>query len=82
MNVIIGKSAIKDFKKINEPYKSTIKEKIKTLQNFPDTQQIKQLKNHDPKYRLRVGDYRILFNVSDGEITVARIRHRKESYYS
>jgi len=80
MKVIIAKSAIKDFKKINEPYKSTIKEKIKTLENFPDTQQIKQLKNHNPKYRLRVGDYRILFDVTEGEIRVARIRHRKESY--
>ena len=80
MNVIITKSAVKDFNKINEPYKSTIKEKIKTLENFPDIQQIKQLKNHDPKYRMRVGNYRILFDVTDGEIRVARIRHRKESY--
>ncbi len=80
MNVIITESAIKDFKKINEPYSSTIKEKIKALENFPNTQQIKQLKNHDPKYRMRVGDYRILFNVTDGEVRVARIRHRKDSY--
>ena len=80
MNVIITKSAVKDFKKINDPYRNTIKEKIKTLENFPNTLQIKQLKNHDPKYRMRVGDYRILFDVTDGEIRVARIRHRKESY--
>ena len=56
-NVIIAKSAVKDFKKINDPYRSTIKEKIKTMENFPNTQQTKQLKNHDPKYRMRVGDY-------------------------
>ena len=80
MNVVVSKSAVKDFKKINDPHKSTIKEKIKTLEHFPNTQQIKQLKNHDPKYRMRVGDYRILFDVTDGEIRVARIRHRKESY--
>jgi len=80
MNVIITKSAVKDFKKINDPHRSTIKEKIKTLENFPNTQQIKQLKNHNPKYRMRVGDYRVLFDITDGEIRVARIRHRKESY--
>lgn len=80
MNVLISKSAVKDFKKINEPYKSTIKEKIKGLENFPDTLQVKQLKNYSPKYRLRVGDYRILFDVTDGEVRVARISHRRESY--
>ena len=80
MEVIVTRSAVKDFKKINEPYKSKIKEKVASLQYFPDIQQIKQLKNHDPKYRLRVGDYRILFDVTDGVVRVARIRHRKESY--
>ena len=80
MNVLIRKSAIKDFKKINEPHKSTIKEKIKTLEDFPNIQNIKHLTNHDPKYRLRVGSYRILFDVTETEVIVARIRHRQESY--
>lgn len=80
MEVVIKKSAVKDFKKINEPYKSTIKAKIQSLESFPDIQQIKQLKNHDPKYRLRVGDYRILFDVTQTQVIVARILHRKESY--
>lgn len=31
-------------------------------------------------YRIRVGDYRILFEFSPEVITVYKIRHRKDSY--
>ncbi|MHB8860172.1 MAG: type II toxin-antitoxin system RelE family toxin [Minisyncoccota bacterium] len=31
-------------------------------------------------YRLRVGDYRILFEFSPNVITVHKIRHRKDAY--
>ena len=34
----------------------------------------------DPPYRLRVGNYRVLFDIEDNTITVYRVRHRKESY--
>lgn len=34
----------------------------------------------DADYRWRVGDYRILFDVKDGLITIVRIQHRREVY--
>ena len=80
MKVEIRKSAVKDFKKIAEPYKSKIKEKIAELENFPNVANIKKLTNHTPVYRLRVGDYRVLFDVFDDHIEIATIKHRKESY--
>lgn len=36
--------------------------------------------NFEPAYRLRVGDYRILFDINDDTIEIGRILHRKESY--
>jgi len=80
MRVEVRKSAVKDFKKISEPYKSKIKEKIALLEKFPELPNIKKLTNHTPSYRLRVGDYRILFDVYSDHIEVAAIKHRKESY--
>ena len=80
MRVKIRKGAVKDFKKIPEPHKSKIKEKITLLERFPELPNIKKLTNHTPAYRLRVGDYRILFDVYEDKIEVAAIRHRKESY--
>lgn len=41
---------------------------------------IKKLTNHTPEYRLRVGDYRVLFEKEGDTIVVYKIKHRKESY--
>ena len=80
MKVVVRKSAAKDIEKIAEPHKTKIKLQIQQLQNFPDVPNIKKLKNHQPVFRLRVGDYRVLFDVEDDLIIVARIKHRKEAY--
>ena len=80
MQIEIRKSAIKDLKQISEPYKTTIHNKILELKNFPHLQNIKKLTNFEPAYRLRVGDYRVLFDVENELIIVGRVLHRKESY--
>jgi mRNA interferase RelE/StbE len=41
---------------------------------------VKKLANHTPEYRLRIGDYRVLFEVSDDNIIVYRVKHRKDAY--
>jgi len=80
MKITIRQSAIKDLKKINEPFKSKIKKEILNLKNFPNVKNIKKLVNFEPSYRLRIGDYRVLFDVENSEIVIGRILHRKDSY--
>jgi len=80
MRIEIRKSAIKDLQKINEPFKSKLHEKIISLKNFPDVSNIKKLTNFEPAYRLRVGDYRVLFDVVEDVIFIGRVLHRQESY--
>ena len=80
MQIEIRKSAIKDLKQISEPYKTTIHNKVLELKNFPNLQNIKKLTNFEPAYRLRVGDYRDLFDVEKELIIIGRVLHRKESY--
>jgi len=41
---------------------------------------VKRLTNFTPEYRLRVGDYRVLFETEKKKIMIYRIRHRKEAY--
>ena len=41
---------------------------------------IKRLKDFDPAWRLRMGDYRILFDVDGREIIIRRIKHRRQAY--
>lgn len=41
---------------------------------------IKRLTNFTPEYRLRVGDWRVLFEIEEQTIIVYRIVHRREAY--
>ncbi|MEK6675001.1 MAG: type II toxin-antitoxin system RelE/ParE family toxin [Planctomycetota bacterium] len=41
---------------------------------------VKRLTNMTPASRLRVGDYRVLFEVEGDRIVVYRVRHRREAY--
>lgn len=42
---------------------------------------VKKLTNHTPEYRLRVGDYRVLFEIDGTDrVSVYRIMHRREAY--
>jgi mRNA interferase RelE/StbE len=41
---------------------------------------IKRLQNADCGYRLRMGDYRILFDVHQNEILIQRVGDRKDVY--
>ena len=80
MRIELRKSAIKDLKNISEPYKTKLHNKILELQKFPNLQNIKKLTNFEPAYRLRVGNYRILFDVINDIIIIGRVLHRQNSY--
>jgi mRNA interferase RelE/StbE len=80
MKIEIRKSAVKDLKHISNPFKSKIHEKILELQYFPNVTNIKKLTNFEPSYRLRVGNYRILFDVFNDTVIIGRVLHRKEAY--
>ena len=82
MKIEIRKQAIKDLKSISEPFKSTLHNKILRLKDFPNVPNIKRLTNFEPAYRLRVGDYRVLFDVVDDIVVIGRVLHRKKSYTS
>jgi len=41
---------------------------------------VKCLTDFTPEYRLRIGDYRVLFEIEGKTIIIYRIRHRREAY--
>lgn len=53
--------------------------KIEGLQNNL-AGDVKKLTGTTPEYRLRVGDYRVLFEIEGAKVVIYRVRHRREAY--
>lgn len=79
--ITLKKRAIKALQKINEPFYSNIKSAIYSLADNPRPQGYKKLRNRDG-YRIRVGNYRIIYDIFDKEllIDVIDLGHRKDIY--
>lgn len=43
---------------------------VAAIERLPDGEDIKKLKGHDNLLRLRVGDYRIIYGVDNGQLVV------------
>ena len=77
----IKKPAAKELEKIAQKDRIRIIEKIRSLSSDPKPVGSKKLSG-DNKYRLRQGDYRILYEIFKSTITivVVRIAHRRDVY--
>lgn len=71
--------AVKDFKKLPPDIQKRVSSKIATMQDNLQGD-IKKLTNFEPEYRLRVGDYRVLFEIEDNNLIIYRIKHRRSAY--
>lgn len=75
----IRPKAVKDLRSVDQAIASRILKAIRALENDL-AGDVKKLKEFDPAYRLRVGEYRVLFDVVSNHIEIYRIRHRSEVY--
>jgi mRNA interferase RelE/StbE len=71
--------AVKDMEAIVAITRSRILNRIEEMRDNLRGD-IKRLTKSTFEYRLRVGDYRILFEVNGGKIIIYRIRNRREAY--
>ena len=71
--------AVKDLKALPLETGRRIMDKIEGLKNDLSGD-VKHLTAHTPEYRLRVGDYRVLFEVERQTVMIYRIVHRREAY--
>ncbi len=79
--VVIEKLAQKQLAKISPPYYQNIVEALQNLAINPRPHGYKKLKGR-PGFRIRVADYRIIYNTKDNILTVfvLTIGHRKDMY--
>jgi mRNA interferase RelE/StbE len=71
--------AFKDMKAIPKKDAESILFKIEGLRDHLRGD-VKRLKNFVPKYRLRAGIYRVLFETEGYTVVIYRILHRRKSY--
>jgi mRNA interferase RelE/StbE len=71
--------ALKDLRRIAERERRRLFAKIENLENNL-AGDVKKLTGVTPEYRLRVGDYRVLFDIEGTKVVIYRVRHRKEAY--
>ncbi|MCX5813364.1 MAG: type II toxin-antitoxin system RelE/ParE family toxin [Proteobacteria bacterium] len=78
----IERHAEKDLNKLPPTLFSQIAAKIKKLASDPHPRESKKIKGSLKDWRLRVGDYRVLYEIDSAtnKITIMRIKHRLEAY--
>lgn len=79
--IVIKKSAAKEIEKIQKQDRIRIIEKIRSLSSDPHPSGSKKLSGKE-KYRIRQGNYRILYQVIDDAlvINVVKVGHRRDIY--
>ena len=79
--VRILRRAIKDIASLPKGYACLVSERIDHLQEDPRPTGAKKLRGRTD-YSLRVGVYRILYDIDDETLTVTvyRVKHRSEAY--
>lgn len=77
-----ARSAERDLRRIDRQIVPRIVSAIAVLETDPRPPGTKKLVGADRTYRLRVGDYRVIYTVDDSIfiVSVDRIRHRREVY--
>ena len=78
--VLVTRRAERDLSSLDKAALKRIGKSLKQLQDDP-LRRAKKLTSPDlGQYRLRVGDWRIIFDLNGREVIVLRIGHRREIY--
>ncbi|MEA5485631.1 MULTISPECIES: type II toxin-antitoxin system RelE family toxin [Pseudanabaena] len=71
--------AIKDLRSLPKQIQDKILEKVQLMENDL-AGDVKKLTNFTPEYRLRVGNYRVLFEIENENIVIYRVKPRDKAY--
>lgn len=79
--VLIEKKALRFLNRLEGNHKDRLKSAMLELHEpFLGRHDFKKLKGHKNKFRLRVGDYRVLFEIEKDAVKIFDIFHRGKGY--
>ncbi len=75
-------SAAREFRSLEPQLKRRIAQAIDPLAHNPRPRGTRKLKGHEHLYRLRIGHYRVVYEVRDDVrvVKITQIRHRRDAY--
>jgi mRNA interferase RelE/StbE len=81
-SVEFSKGARKQFIKLPIDVQKRIQTKINDLAIEPRPNRVKKLEGDDNSYRIRVGEYRVVYEREDDVliVTIIKVKHRSEVY--
>ena len=80
--IILERRAERDLRQLAADIFQRVIAAIKALADNPRPPNCRNLTGSDNDWRVRVGDYRVLYEIDDENqmVRVMRIRHRREAY--
>ena len=81
-SIVISKSVQKQIDDLPNDVSERVVEKIQNLANEPRPDGVIKLKGSDNEYRIRVGDYRVRYEIDDESqlVQLLQCKHRKDVY--
>lgn len=75
-------SAANEYRSLPTHIKDRIAVAVEELKKNPRPMGVRKLKGHERLYRIRVGEYRLVYEIHDKAklVHVTRVRHRREVY--
>lgn len=79
--VLLMPAAARDLRKLPPEIRPRLEQALVSLTE-PRQTGAKKLQGSEDRWRIRVGDYRIIYRIADSEekVVVSRIAHRREAY--
>ncbi|MFQ5840469.1 MAG: type II toxin-antitoxin system RelE/ParE family toxin [Candidatus Methylomirabilales bacterium] len=80
--IVLARSTERDLRNLQRVLQLRLIKVIDTLATHPRPVGVKKLRGTRDLWRIRVGDYRVIYRIDDREqlIDVTHVRHRKEAY--
>jgi len=80
--VVISETADRQLSRLERRIQERIRDRIDALADNPRPPGVKKLKGYRDYWRIRVGDYRIIYTIQDDRliVTVLRIGNRRDVY--
>jgi mRNA interferase RelE/StbE len=80
--VTFARSARRELERLNRQLRSRIFRRIELLGSNPRPAGCRKLEGAEDLWRIRIGDYRVIYSVDDSRrlVDVSAVRHRSDAY--